>query len=219
MNSDFNFAPAWQRTELFALDRVSGAGHSVSRTEGTRKMRQRVSVTPVQKRPPDVEVAFSFNDVRKSHARDGYRPAHRLTDTCLTTGVHHYYDMDSVPPGASARGTITFLSPEAYPHCLWVGKRIPMQEGARGTGNISAGVRMGGRCVPLPRDGQCPAGYLRRHNAGWAGIPAASLQNVKSTVRRRVFPAADSVFSWAEYFKYFDEEMRKFREQLMNFVN
>lgn len=36
--------------------------------------------------------------------------------------------------GASARGTITFLSPEAYPHCLWVGKRIPMQEGAHVVG-------------------------------------------------------------------------------------
>ena len=87
-------------------------------------MRQRIPVTPVPERPPDVEAFFSFNDVRKSPARDGYRPAHRLTDTCLTTGVHHYYDVDSVPPNASACGTITFLSPEAYPHCLWVGKRI-----------------------------------------------------------------------------------------------
>ena len=99
-----------------------------------RQMRQRIPVTPVQERPPDVEVVFAFNDARKSPARDGYRPAHRLTDTCLTTGVHHYYDVDSVPPGASARGTITFLSPEAYPHCLWVGKRISMQEGARVVG-------------------------------------------------------------------------------------
>ena len=97
-------------------------------------MRQRIPVTPVPERPPDVEAFFSFNDVRKSPARDGYRPAHRLTDTCLTTGVHYYYDVGSVPPGASARGTITFLSPEAYPHCLWVGKRIPMQEGAHVVG-------------------------------------------------------------------------------------
>lgn len=119
---------------VFALDRASGAGYSVSRTEGTHQMRQRIPVTPVPERPPDVEAFFSFNDVRKSPARDGYRPAHRLTDTCLTTGVHYYYDVGSVPPGASARGTITFLSPEAYPHCLWVGKRIPMQEGAHVVG-------------------------------------------------------------------------------------
>lgn len=97
-------------------------------------MRQRIPVTPVPERPPDVEAFFTFNDVRKSPACDGYRPAHRLTDTCLTTGVHHYYDVDSVLPGASARGTITFLSPAAYPHCLWVGKQIPMQEGAHVVG-------------------------------------------------------------------------------------
>lgn len=84
---------------FFALDRASGAGYSVSRTEGTHQMRQRIPVTPVPERPPDVEAFFSFNDVRKSPARDGYRPAHRLTDTCLTTGVHHYYDVGSVPPG------------------------------------------------------------------------------------------------------------------------
>lgn len=119
---------------VFALNRASGAGYSVSRTEGTHQMRQRIPVTPVPERPPDVEAFFSFNDVRKSPARDGYRPAHRLTDTCLTTGVHYYYDVGSVPPGASARGTITFLSPANYPHCLWVGKQIPMQEGAHVVG-------------------------------------------------------------------------------------
>lgn len=134
MNSDVNFARAQWRAIFFALDRASSARYSVSRTEGTRQMRQRIPVTPVQERPPDVEVVFTFNDVRKTPACDGYRPAHRLTDTCLTTGVHHYYDVGSVPPGASARGTITFLSPEAYPHCLWVGKRIPMQEGAHVVG-------------------------------------------------------------------------------------
>lgn len=126
---------------FFALDRASGAGYSVSRTEGTHQMRQRIPVTPVPERPPDVEAFFSFNDVRKSPARDGYRPAHRLTDTCLTTGVHYYYDVDSVPPNASARGTITFLSPEAYPHCLWVGKRIPMQEGAHVVGSRASTTR------------------------------------------------------------------------------
>ena len=78
---------------FFALDRASGAGYSVSRTEGTHQMRQRIPVTPVPERPPDVEAFFSFNDVRKSPARDGYRPAHRLTDTCLTTGVHYYIMM------------------------------------------------------------------------------------------------------------------------------
>lgn len=36
VNSDFNFTQAWQRAVFFAFDRASGAGYSVSRTEGTR---------------------------------------------------------------------------------------------------------------------------------------------------------------------------------------
>ena len=36
VNSDFNFTQAWQRAGFFAFDRASGAGYSVSRTEGTR---------------------------------------------------------------------------------------------------------------------------------------------------------------------------------------
>lgn len=86
---------------------------------------------------PDVEVIFTFNHIRKNPARNGYRPHHLVTDTYLTTGVHHYYDVDEVPPGGSAKGTITFLSPEAYPHCLWIGKEIRIQEGTHVVGSAT----------------------------------------------------------------------------------
>ena len=52
----------------------------------------------------------------------------------LTTGIHHYYRVKSVPPNGSAKGTITFISPDAYPHSLWLGKRIEIQEGNRVVG-------------------------------------------------------------------------------------
>lgn len=81
--------------------------------------------------PPDVEVIFEFNGTRKNPANDGYRPAHLVTDNYLTTGVHRYYNVESVPTNGTAKGTITFLSPEMYPHCLWVGKKISIQEGTR----------------------------------------------------------------------------------------
>lgn len=81
-------------------------------------------------RLPDVEVIFEFNSTRKHPATDGYRPAHLVTDKYLTTGIHHYYGVESVPPNGTAQGTITFLSPESYPHCLWIGKRISIQEGS-----------------------------------------------------------------------------------------
>lgn len=82
-------------------------------------------------RSPDVEVIFEFNGMRTNPANDGYRPAHLVTDNYLTTGIHHYYNIESVSPWGTAKGTITFLSPEAYPHCLWIGKKISIQEGER----------------------------------------------------------------------------------------
>jgi hypothetical protein len=51
-----------------------------------------------------------------------------VKDDYLTTGVHHYYDREKVELGESVFGTITFITPEAYPECLWVGKRISIQE-------------------------------------------------------------------------------------------
>lgn len=79
----------------------------------------------------DIEVIFAFNGTRTTPAADGYRPAHEIVENYLATGIHHYYDVDSIPPDGTAKGTITFLTPEAYPHCLWIGKRINIQEGAR----------------------------------------------------------------------------------------
>ena len=76
---------------------------------------------------PDVEAIFEFNGVRKNSVKDGYRPAHLIVDNYLTTGIHHYYDVESVPPNGMAKGTITFLTPEIYPHSLWIGKKIKIQ--------------------------------------------------------------------------------------------
>ena len=82
-------------------------------------------------REPDVEVIFEFVGARKTPVTDGYRPMHLVTGNYLTTGVHHYYDIQTVPPDGTAKGTITFITPEAYPHSLWIGKKINIQEGAK----------------------------------------------------------------------------------------
>lgn len=78
---------------------------------------------------PDVEVIFEFNNARKSFVRNGYRPGHLINDDYITTGVHHYYQTDIVQPNENVQGTITFLTPKLYPNCLWIGKRINIQEG------------------------------------------------------------------------------------------
>lgn len=82
-------------------------------------------------RQPDVEVIFQFNGVRKNYVKSGYRPGHLVTDDYVTTGVHYYYGTDIVESNGNATGTITFLTPELYPHCMWNGKKILILEGAR----------------------------------------------------------------------------------------
>ena len=53
---------------------------------------------------PDVEVVFEFNGMRKNPANDSYRPAHLVTDTYLTTGIHHYYGVGVRPSKWNSKG-------------------------------------------------------------------------------------------------------------------
>ena len=88
------------------------------------------AIVPLSGRSPDVRVRFTFNGTRHSPVRDGYRPQCLITQGVPTTGVHHYEDAEWVSPDGTALGTITFISPEAYPHCLWPGKVLPLLEGS-----------------------------------------------------------------------------------------
>ena len=80
---------------------------------------------------PDIEVIFYMNDSRKTAAFDGYRPSHQINGLYLTSGVHHYYFTGKLEPNSYALGAIKFITPEYYPHCLFVGKTIEFQEGER----------------------------------------------------------------------------------------
>ncbi len=86
---------------------------------------------------PDVEVEFEFNGTRRNPARNGYRPQHRVNESYLTSGIHHYYRADEVPVDGRATATVTFITPEFYPACLWVGKTIRIQEGERVVGHAT----------------------------------------------------------------------------------
>ena len=77
---------------------------------------------------PDVEAIFEFVGNRKDNLYEGYRPAHLIREDCLTTGIHSYYNFGS-NTNKEIKGTITFISPEAYSACLWIGKQITMYEG------------------------------------------------------------------------------------------
>ncbi|MFF2450767.1 hypothetical protein ACFVSW_27445 [Neobacillus sp. NPDC058068] len=80
----------------------------------------------------DVEAKITFLTTeeggRNFPVYSGYRPAHLVKEDYLTTGTHHYYNKEKVELGETVLGTITFITPEAYPNTLWVGKRITIQE-------------------------------------------------------------------------------------------
>ncbi|GBG09389.1 hypothetical protein PAT3040_04033 [Paenibacillus agaridevorans] len=84
----------------------------------------------------DVEAKITFlkEGGRRNPASTGYRPNHLVTADYLTTGTHHYYDREIVQLGETVLGTISFITPENYPHCLWVGKIITIQEGSKVVG-------------------------------------------------------------------------------------
>lgn len=84
---------------------------------------------------PDVEAEITLLSTaeggRSAPAWSGYRPGHAVREDYVTTGVHHYIGCEKVSPGETVRGTITFITPEAYPNCLWIGREIDIQEGSR----------------------------------------------------------------------------------------
>ena len=82
----------------------------------------------MMKTKPDVEAVFEFIGYRENNVYEVYRPAHNIFGDYLTTGVHNYYNLE-FNYDEQIKGTITFLSPEKYPNCLWIGKQISMYEG------------------------------------------------------------------------------------------
>lgn len=77
---------------------------------------------------PDVEALFEFVGNRKDNLFEGYRPSHLINDNYLTTGIHSYYNLEKGSVN-EIKGTITFISPEAYLACLWKWKKLKMYEG------------------------------------------------------------------------------------------
>jgi translation elongation factor EF-Tu-like GTPase len=86
-------------------------------------------------RDPDVEAEITLLSTadggRKTPAVSGYRPGHKVREDYITSGTHHYVGRDELSPGETTPGLIAFITPEAYPGCLWVGKVIDIQEGSR----------------------------------------------------------------------------------------
>jgi len=82
----------------------------------------------------DIEGIITFVESSKGGrpmpAFSGFQPVHLIEEETYTSGLHEYIDKEKVYPGESAKVYIQFLSPEAYPNCLWLGKKIPVHEGS-----------------------------------------------------------------------------------------
>jgi hypothetical protein len=89
-------------------------------------------------RGPDVEAEFTLRSSdaggRETPAISGYRPQHRLLPGHLSSGTHEYANGNSVQPGGTTTGTITFITPEAYPRCLDEHDILEISEGSRVVG-------------------------------------------------------------------------------------
>lgn len=80
---------------------------------------------------PDIKARITLTG--RDFVASGYRPAHSINGY-LTTGLHTYHGCELLERGQTVDGTITFITPEAYPNSITVGMRIVFQEGSRITG-------------------------------------------------------------------------------------
>ena len=65
-----------------------------------------------------------------------YRPTFQILDDYATTGEIELIDTDKVKVGEWAEAYVRFLTPEVYPHSLWVGREIEFKEGLNITGKV-----------------------------------------------------------------------------------
>ncbi len=81
---------------------------------------------------PDCEGIFHLLlSGRNTSVFSGYRPYHAIHTNYQTTGEHTYLDHDVVKPGESVRVAVRFITPNVYPQCIWEGRELTVQEGAR----------------------------------------------------------------------------------------
>lgn len=71
---------------------------------------------------------FRFVGVRKRDIYNGFRAIHLLPNNYFSSGLHRYFGAEVIKPDETVSGTITFVTPEAYPKCLKVGTVIPIYD-------------------------------------------------------------------------------------------
>lgn len=87
-------------------------------------------------RESDIEGVITNNKPSKRYICSGYRPAFRVKNDYLTTGVINLIGRENLECGEESPAEIWFITPEFYPNCLEVGQIIQFQEGSEVHGFI-----------------------------------------------------------------------------------
>lgn len=85
--------------------------------------------------PPDAEVMFELTG--RSRVLTGYRPQYVIMPGYNTSVMHRFVDAEIVSGGDRVKAEVWFVSPEAYPHTLWEGRKIDIAEGAEVVGSAT----------------------------------------------------------------------------------
>ena len=82
------------------------------------------------------DIKAKVTNLRKSgnYFSTKYRPAFQVLDDYLTVGEIELIGTDKVEVGEWAEAYVSFLTPELYPHSIWVGREIDFKEGQNVTG-------------------------------------------------------------------------------------
>ena len=78
-----------------------------------------------------------FRLTREKPVRSGYRPVYDIRPDYWTSTLHEFVDTDEVATGAEAPAHVWFITPEVYPHTLWVGRVLTVAEGERPVGTAT----------------------------------------------------------------------------------
>ena len=89
-------------------------------------------------RPPDLIVNFSLEahrlDGSLKEVISGYHPIYKVRTDYWSSAHHEFLDAASVCTGQQCKAEVWLLSPEAYPHTFWLGRRVEVAEGSRVVG-------------------------------------------------------------------------------------
>jgi hypothetical protein len=88
---------------------------------------------------PDAIVLFELVggtlDQKRKTVLSGYRPIYDVRPDYWTSVHHEFIDWAGVSTGGSGLAEVWFLSPEAYPKSLWIGRLLRVAEGSRVVGS------------------------------------------------------------------------------------